>query len=1712
MKHNAGHFLMKLVCLCVYVYAINNCKYDECNHCTAGLCDGCKAGSHKDNAFYYCYKCRRECKYCTAEDVCTECVDGYFLLDDSSNTKTCRKCPQSCTTCLSSSQCTSCKDGYYLQDGYCTKCVPNCQSCSSLVKCDVCERGYKNADGLCVSCSDVLCTSACQVGTYLSPEGKCERCDSRCMSCSTYSTCTSCYSGTYLTTSGTCVFCNSTTIGCTSCDTTGKCLDCERYYRLLGDASCSLCPKNYMTEGVDTCSNMDYPRNCISGYVDPYGYCEKCPANCHQCNTNNHACKNCKVGFYFSEASCLSCQLGCDYCNNKNVCTKCSEGYIRKGGYCYAQTTVDGCSYSEDVCLQCSDGYYLTPDHTCVKCNDCERCDNTKCHKCFIDSTPTVDIRNCEKCSTEISGCSICSQTERICTKCATGNVLVNSTYCGVCSLTKSHCTICSQTTNECVICDEGYTAVKGECIDFSTAVPNCLIGERGETKCLKCFPTYVLSPTRESCDKCETIENCLECNQTSFSCKKCRYMYGVNDSGLCELCTSKSVSNPTCTAVENGKCMYGLSPLDGYCHNCSEEIKGCAKCNNDNWSCEICSSLYVNRNGNCTLCDIEKCSKCNNKEDLCEICDDGYFLFNGKCQRMCTNDPSAFHVEIICVRMFTRYGLLSIYVPSAQPTYAKREILSQTLVIRVISIEGCLIGNRESDTCIQCIEGYGKNNSECVKCSIGCLSCFDNSEVCELCENSYVLQNKKCVKSVSVTCDTTNPIIGCESCSDNFRANYGLCESCQITNCMLCDNENCVFCADGYTWNESSTRCQLYQDIRCSFYTKGQCILASDGYFIFSSEYSPEVTLSSISNFKNSDGISLKGATEYASYYGVCPENCTTCIFDYTYKRAVCQSCTLGKYILKNGVCLPKDASCDISNQDGCIDCGEGFYIQNSECKKCEEIHPNCTSCNQTECDRCAEGYVLDNFKCVEVSNCVEISNSKCIRCASGFFLNGLVPICEACTINNCQQCLNTTICLRCVSQYILSSGKCYSTLLTSALNNVIPQQAFKRSVITNCLAESENGCLRCAHHYVLNKETGQCEACPEDCIKCYSPTECFRCALGYSVLQGNCTIPQLLGCSINRNGKCLVCGSGFIMTTSQECEACGIGCSSCATTSSNCLSCSENYYLINSTCISTSLLPNCITSSKFGCEVCESGYFLSIELLCKKCDIGCSSCTSMNTCESCADNYLLKNGVCLSIEQSNLCIKASSGVCISCVDGYTLQNTECIKKVKIGLIVGLVLLAVFLLIVIIAIIVVINIVMMVLKKRKGIEGVTVFKMDMSNIMFSQLEKTNICVNKRVLRFNEDNEFIAVCETTRELLCIGNQGKSAIKLQLSTVDDERYEVDITPNLCILKEGEACEFDIQLRPLCTSKINMVIKLVYIDLKRGEEKSYELKVETQTVITSKLDYEELIIEKKIGEGSFGIVYKGTFRNHLVAIKKLKNEEMNEEAIDEFEREIQMLDKFRSEYIVHFYGAVFIPKKICMVTEYATYGSIEDVVDQKIHLSDKLKLKFLWDASKGILYLHENGIIHRDIKPANILVISLDHNEKVIAKLTDFGSSRNVNMMMTNMTFTKGIGTPVYMAPEILNQDYYKTPADIFSFAITILEIMKGYEVYEKNTFVFPWNIAEFVSRGLRPSQPENVKNNVFDIVTNMWKQVPNQRWTIERVESELHTCYNETKSE
>ncbi|ELP85159.1 tyrosine protein kinase, putative [Entamoeba invadens IP1] len=312
------------------------------------------------------------------------------------------------------------------------------------------------------------------------------------------------------------------------------------------------------------------------------------------------------------------------------------------------------------------------------------------------------------------------------------------------------------------------------------------------------------------------------------------------------------------------------------------------------------------------------------------------------------------------------------------------------------------------------------------------------------------------------------------------------------------------------------------------------------------------------------------------------------------------------------------------------------------------------------------------------------------------------------------------------------------------------------------------------------------------------------------------------------------------------------------------------------------------------------------------------------------------------------------------------------------------------------------------------------------------------------------------------------------------------------PSIVTLKKGEACEFEIFNKLLCS--------FICLNLTTGEQNNHKLQVVVCTANSTKLNYKELEEIKLICEGSFGMVYKGTFRGKEVATKKMKQIQKMNQLLNDFENEVNMLDKFRSEYIIHFYGACFIPNHICMVTEFALYGSLQDLMKHKKsdEISSKIKMKIIIDASKRILHLHENHILHRDIKPDNILVISLENGMNVNGKLTDFGSSRNINLLTTNMTFTKGIGSPKYMAQEILNKQHYKKAADVYSLAVTLFETLIWGEAYTGDEFKFPWSIANFVASGKRLSVREGISPEAYRVISEMWTHKPENRPTADVV--------------
>eukprot|EP00727_Mastigamoeba_balamuthi_P011349 m51a1_g6837 putative tyrosine protein (986) ;mRNA; f:59376-63467 len=262
----------------------------------------------------------------------------------------------------------------------------------------------------------------------------------------------------------------------------------------------------------------------------------------------------------------------------------------------------------------------------------------------------------------------------------------------------------------------------------------------------------------------------------------------------------------------------------------------------------------------------------------------------------------------------------------------------------------------------------------------------------------------------------------------------------------------------------------------------------------------------------------------------------------------------------------------------------------------------------------------------------------------------------------------------------------------------------------------------------------------------------------------------------------------------------------------------------------------------------------------------------------------------------------------------------------------------------------------------------------------------------------------------------------------------------------------------------------------------------------------LDPKDITLETPaIGEGGFGTVYKGTYRSQDVAVKVTKFQDLKER-FEDFKREVAALEELRNTYIigVRFIGAVMIPGKLCLVTEFAPLGSLKGAMKNN-NLSLPYKLRAAFDCARGMSYLHQSRILHRDLKPDNLLVFSFSIDAPVVCKLTDFGTTRTVSENVSR-SFTKGIGTPVYMAPEILSEEetaVYTLPADVFSFAILLHELYTEMEPYSKMGFKHAWGDTALVF-GKAECTDSDCPPELALLIKSCWEHDPEKRPTFQRV--------------
>lgn len=216
------------------------------------------------------------------------------------------------------------------------------------------------------------------------------------------------------------------------------------------------------------------------------------------------------------------------------------------------------------------------------------------------------------------------------------------------------------------------------------------------------------------------------------------------------------------------------------------------------------------------------------------------------------------------------------------------------------------------------------------------------------------------------------------------------------------------------------------------------------------------------------------------------------------------------------------------------------------------------------------------------------------------------------------------------------------------------------------------------------------------------------------------------------------------------------------------------------------------------------------------------------------------------------------------------------------------------------------------------------------------------------------------------------------------------------------------------------------------------------------------------DNKLGQGGFGIVYKGKLPDgQEVAVKRLSRNSGQGDV--QFKNEILILAKLQHRNLVRLLGFCLEGEEMILIYEFMTNKSLDIFLldpEQRAFLPWETRYKVINGIARGLQYLHEDSrlrIIHRDLKAGNVLL-----DGEFNPKIADFGMARLFEMDQTRLVTNKIVGTYGYMPPEYVQHGRVSVKLDVFSFGVLVLEIVSGQmissftiEENSENLLSFAW---------------------------------------------------------
>ncbi|XP_043713109.1 serine/threonine-protein kinase ATG1c-like isoform X2 [Telopea speciosissima] len=252
--------------------------------------------------------------------------------------------------------------------------------------------------------------------------------------------------------------------------------------------------------------------------------------------------------------------------------------------------------------------------------------------------------------------------------------------------------------------------------------------------------------------------------------------------------------------------------------------------------------------------------------------------------------------------------------------------------------------------------------------------------------------------------------------------------------------------------------------------------------------------------------------------------------------------------------------------------------------------------------------------------------------------------------------------------------------------------------------------------------------------------------------------------------------------------------------------------------------------------------------------------------------------------------------------------------------------------------------------------------------------------------------------------------------------------------------------------------------------------------------------DYIVGKQIGSGSFSIVWHARHRvlGTEVAIKEIGMERLGKKLQESLLSEIDILKRINHPNIIRLHNIIQSPGRILLVLEYCRGGDLSIFIQRHGgRIPEATAKHFMQQLAAGLQILRENNLIHRDLKPQNLLLSTNDKHS--VLKIADFGFARSLQPRGLAETLC---GSPLYMAPEIMQFQKYDAKADLWSVGAILFQLVTGKTPFTgNNQLQLLQNILK--SNELRfPSDNTDLSSDCLDLCRKLLRRNPVERLTFE----------------